>query len=66
MKKGLSSGEGVVWSLRDRPGKDDKASDHRLLVRQPRFSRVLSGLGNYRRFRRCCVKRGTGEDLGKR
>jgi hypothetical protein len=43
MKKGLSSGEGVVWSLRDRPGKDDDASDHRLLVTEPEFSRVLSG-----------------------
>ena len=43
MKKGLSSGEGVVWSLRDRPGKDDDASDHRLLVTEPEFLRVLSG-----------------------
>jgi hypothetical protein len=43
MKKGLSSGEGVVWSLRDRPGKDAEAADHRLLVTEPEFSRVLSG-----------------------
>jgi hypothetical protein len=43
MKKGLSSGEGVVWSLRDRHGEDPDASDHRLLVTEPEFSRVLSG-----------------------
>ena len=43
MKKGLSSGEGVVWSLRDRDGEDAEATDHRLLVTEPEFARVLQG-----------------------
>ena len=43
MKKGLSSGEGVVWLLRDRHGKDTEAVDRRLLLTEPEFARVLSG-----------------------
>jgi hypothetical protein len=43
VKKGLSSGEGVVWLLRDRDGKDPGVSDRRLLVTEPEFARVLSG-----------------------
>ena len=43
MKKGLSTGEGVVWMLRDRHGEDPGAPDRRLLVTEPEFARVLSG-----------------------
>ncbi len=43
VEKGLSSGEGVVWLLRDPEGKDAGAPDRRLLVTEPEFSRVLSG-----------------------
>jgi len=43
MKKGLSSGEGVVYLLRDRQGEDPGASDRRLLITEPEFSRVLQG-----------------------
>ena len=43
MKKGLSSGEGLVYLLRDRQGDDPGAPDRRLLITEPEFSRVLSG-----------------------
>jgi hypothetical protein len=43
MKKGLSSGEGVVYLLRDRQGDDPGAPDRRLLITEPEFSRVLQG-----------------------
>jgi hypothetical protein len=43
IKKGLSSGEGVVWLLRDPSGGDAGVSDRRLLVTEPEFARVLSG-----------------------
>jgi hypothetical protein len=43
MKKGLSSGEGLVWALRDPDGKDAGAPDRRLLVTEPGFARVLRG-----------------------
>jgi hypothetical protein len=43
MENGLSSGEGLVWSLRDRDGNDAGASDRRLLVTEPEFARVLGG-----------------------
>ena len=43
MENGLSSGEGLVWSLRDRDGEDAGASDRRLLVTEPEFARVLKG-----------------------
>jgi hypothetical protein len=43
MENGLSTGEGLVWALRDRHGEDPGASDRRLLVSEPEFSRVLSG-----------------------
>src|ERR1035441_10576138 len=43
MKKGLSSGEGVVYLLRDRHGEDPGAPDRRLLITEPEFSRVLEG-----------------------
>jgi hypothetical protein len=43
MESGLSSGEGLVWALRDPDGKDAGAPDRRLLVTEPDFARVLSG-----------------------
>jgi len=45
MKKGLSSGEGVVYLLRDPNGMtgDAGAPDRRLLITEPEFSRVLQG-----------------------
>ena len=45
MKKGLSSGEGVVYMLRDPDGRtgDAGAPDRRLLITEPEFSRVLEG-----------------------
>jgi hypothetical protein len=38
---GLSSGEGVVWAVRDSAGHDPGAADKRLLVVEPEFSSVL-------------------------
>ena len=43
VKKGLSSGEGVVWMLRDPSGSDPGAPDRRLLVTETEFSKVLTG-----------------------
>ncbi|HEX5265470.1 MAG TPA: DUF3987 domain-containing protein [Acidimicrobiales bacterium] len=38
---GLSSGEGLVWALRDPEGADPGAADPRLLVVEPEFASVL-------------------------
>jgi hypothetical protein len=38
---GLSSGEGVVWAVRDPAGADPGAADGRLLVVEPEFASVL-------------------------
>ncbi len=38
---GLSSGEGLIWSVRDPQGQDPGASDRRLLVIEPEFVSVL-------------------------
>ncbi len=38
---GLSSGEGLIWALRDPSGKDPGAADPRLLVVEPEFASVL-------------------------
>jgi hypothetical protein len=38
---GLSSGEGLIWSVRDSHGQDPGASDRRLLVIEPEFVSVL-------------------------
>ena len=38
---GLSSGEGLIWALRDPDGSDPGAKDHRLLVIEPEFAVVL-------------------------
>jgi hypothetical protein len=38
---GLSTGEGVVWAVRDRTEQDPGAADKRLLVVEPEFASVL-------------------------
>lgn len=38
---GLSSGEGLIWSVRDPSGQDPGISDQRLLVIEPEFASVL-------------------------
>jgi hypothetical protein len=38
---GLSSGEGIVWAVRDPQGQDPGAADKRLLVVEPEFASVL-------------------------
>lgn len=38
---GLSSGEGLIWSVRDPSGPDPGISDQRLLVIEPEFAAVL-------------------------
>ena len=38
---GLSSGEGLIWALRDPSGRDPGAADPRLLVVEPEFASVL-------------------------
>jgi hypothetical protein len=43
VKTGLSSGEGVVWLLRDPDGNDPGAPDRRLLITEPEFAKVLKG-----------------------
>lgn len=40
-RSGLSSGEGLVWALRDPTGADPGAPDQRLLVVEPEFASVL-------------------------
>jgi hypothetical protein len=42
---GLSSGEGLIWSVRDPHGQDPGASDRRLLVIEPEFVSVLKNVG---------------------
>ncbi len=41
---GLSSGEGLVWALRDPDGADPGARDPRLLVVEPEFATVLKAV----------------------
>ena len=43
VEKGLSSGEGVVWLLRDPSDGDAGAPDRRLLIAEPEFAKVLKG-----------------------
>lgn len=38
---GLSSGEGLIWTVRDPQGQDPGATDKRLLVIEPEFATVL-------------------------
>ena len=42
---GLSSGEGLVWTVRDPNGQDPGAKDKRLLVAEPEFVSVLKSTG---------------------
>ncbi len=42
---GLSSGEGLIWAVRDPQGPDPGASDKRLLVIEPEFATVLKSTG---------------------
>jgi hypothetical protein len=42
---GLSSGEGLIWALRDPDGADAGAKDPRLLVVEPEFAQVLKSTG---------------------
>ena len=41
MSTGLSSGEGLIWTLRDPAGQDPGNPDKRLLVLEPEFASVL-------------------------
>ena len=41
LSTGLSSGEGVVWAVRDSQDGDPGAADKRLLVLEPEFASVL-------------------------
>jgi len=41
---GLSSGEGLIWALRDPDGHDPGAGDPRLLVVEPEFAAVLKAV----------------------
>jgi hypothetical protein len=42
---GLSSGEGLIWAVRDPHGPDPGAADKRLLVIEPEFATVLKSTG---------------------
>jgi hypothetical protein len=42
---GLSTGEGLVWAVRDPAGTDPGAADGRLLVVEPEFASVLKATG---------------------
>jgi len=42
---GLSSGEGLIWAVRDPQGHDPGAADKRLLVIEPEFATVLKATG---------------------
>ena len=42
---GLSSGEGLIWAVRDPQGPDPGAVDKRLLVIEPEFASVLKSTG---------------------
>jgi hypothetical protein len=41
LSTGLSSGEGLIWTLRDPQGQDPGAVDKRLLIVEPEFASVL-------------------------
>jgi hypothetical protein len=42
---GLSSGEGLIWHVRDRTDEDDGVQDKRLLVHESEFASVLKVMG---------------------
>jgi len=45
LNTGLSSGEGLIWAVRDPQGQDPGALDKRLLVIEPEFATVLKSTG---------------------
>jgi hypothetical protein len=45
LSTGLSSGEGLIWAVRDAQGPDPGAVDKRLLVIEPEFATVLKSTG---------------------
>ncbi len=45
LSTGLSSGEGLIWTVRDPAGSDPGALDKRLLVIEPEFATVLKSTG---------------------
>jgi hypothetical protein len=45
LSTGLSSGEGLIWTVRDPQGPDPGAIDKRLLVIEPEFATVLKSTG---------------------
>lgn len=45
LSTGLSSGEGLIWTVRDPAGQDPGAIDKRLLVIEPEFASVLKSTG---------------------
>jgi hypothetical protein len=45
LSTGLSSGEGLIWTVRDPAGSDPGAVDKRLLVIEPEFATVLKSTG---------------------
>ncbi len=45
LSTGLSSGEGLIWTVRDPQGPDPGAVDKRLLVIEPEFATVLKSTG---------------------
>jgi len=45
LSTGLSSGEGLIWRVRDPQGQDPGAVDKRLLVIEPEFATVLKSTG---------------------
>jgi hypothetical protein len=45
LSTGLSSGEGLIWTVRDPAGQDAGAVDKRLLVIEPEFATVLKSTG---------------------
>ncbi len=45
LSTGLSSGEGLIWTVRDPAGQDAGAVDKRLLVIEPEFATVLKATG---------------------
>ena len=45
LSTGLSSGEGLIWRVRDPQGQDPGAVDKRLLVIEPEFATVLKSSG---------------------
>jgi hypothetical protein len=45
LSTGLSSGEGLIWAVRDPAGPDPGAPDPRLLIIEPEFATVLKATG---------------------